>query len=241
MAACLAWGSDAAVSHIAAASLRRFPDIESRRVELIVPRERERCCPGTIPHFIGPLPDDEIEHVDGIPVTSSARTLLDLATILRPDDLEDLLDYTLLRRLVQFDELAAKVSTTWVRRPGVELLRRLLHARRHENALPDSRLERLFMRIVREFRLPRPVMQFEIRIDGHLVAVPDFAYPDHKLAIEADGFENHGGRRKKWQRDLGRGNDLTVLEWRTLRFTKQDLRHRRRAVADAVKRALGST
>ncbi len=60
---------------------------------------------------------------------------------------------------------------------------------------------------------------------GGLVAVVDFAYPDLKLAIEADGYRWHTGRIR-WEHDLARRNRLTALGWRTLHVTWSDIEQR---------------
>jgi very-short-patch-repair endonuclease len=70
--------------------------------------------------------------------------------------------------------------------------------------------------------LPKPAIQHEIRDRGRLVAIVDFAYPDVRLAIEADGYRWHSGRAR-WRTDLQRRNAVTALGWRIVHVTWEDL------------------
>lgn len=65
----------------------------------------------------------------------------------------------------------------------------------------------------------------------------DFAYPDKKLAIEADGYRWHSGRRR-WQHDISRGNELIRLGWRVIHVTADDVKHRPDIVAQMIRSAL---
>ena len=82
-------------------------------------------------------------------------------------------------------------------------------------------------------RLPTPVPQYTVRDRGRVVAVVDFAYPDQRIAIEADGYRWHSGR-SSWQRDLLRRNELTRLGWRVIHVTAHDLEHDSERIVEAV-------
>ncbi|MCI0583809.1 MAG: endonuclease domain-containing protein [Chloroflexi bacterium] len=73
--------------------------------------------------------------------------------------------------------------------------------------------------------MPPPARQHRVKDQGGLVAVVDFAYPDLKLAIEADGYRWHTGRIR-WEHDLARRNRLTALGWRVLHVTWSDIEQR---------------
>jgi very-short-patch-repair endonuclease len=68
----------------------------------------------------------------------------------------------------------------------------------------------------------------------------DFAYPEERLAIEADSYRHHSSLTD-WSRDRVRNNELVALGWRILPITVLDLAHRPGHVADQVTRALKQT
>jgi len=71
---------------------------------------------------------------------------------------------------------------------------------------------------------------------GQPVARLDFAYPDMRLGIEADGFKHHGGH-ERWAEDLRRENRLKLLGWTLLRFSWWDVHERPELVASQVRSA----
>jgi very-short-patch-repair endonuclease len=84
--------------------------------------------------------------------------------------------------------------------------------------------------------LPEPETQYPVYEHGRVIARLDLAYPDRKLAIEADGYRWHAGRAR-WQSDLARRNRLTALGWRIIHVTWSDLRDRPDEVVERVRRA----
>lgn len=122
-------------------------------------------------------------------------------------------------------------------RAGSTKLRRLVDVRSAEGPVPDSVLERRFIRLLRRSKLPMPHHQYPIREAGRLLAVVDFAYPDSRLVVEVDGYRYHSGR-VRWQQDLTRQNELTSRGWRVLRVTAEDIEIRQIDVVRALARAL---
>lgn len=116
-------------------------------------------------------------------------------------------------------------------------MRRLLRTRGHQPPT-GSRFDTRLNALLRRARLPLPVRQEEIFEGSRFVARVDLAYPKEKIAIEADSWRHHSGR-KAWQSDSRKTVDLTTLGWRVLRFTYDDLVNRPEWVIDRVRRALG--
>ena len=110
------------------------------------------------------------------------------------------------------------------------VLSRLLDDREH--GVPESELERAFLRLVRRHRLPVPVRQHPV---GRYRL--DFAYPDVKVAIELDGWATHGSPQRR-RADLSRQNELEVLGWHVLRFTWDDVTKDPAGVALTVRAVL---
>jgi very-short-patch-repair endonuclease len=113
---------------------------------------------------------------------------------------------------------------------------RSFHARDASAAVPAGVFERRLLRILTRARLPKPVAQHRIRLRGRTVAV-DFAYPDAKLAIEADGYRWHSGKTR-WEHDRARRNELTLLGRRVVHVTWTDLTDTPDAVVDSIRKAL---
>jgi very-short-patch-repair endonuclease len=172
-----------------------------------------------------------------IPVTTPARTLIDVASVASAEVVEEALDDALRRGIVSITRLRKSLETVGGGgRPGVASMRRLLDARTGP-IVPQSVLETRLLRVVREAELPQPVLQHEIWARGHLVAIVDFAYPAERLAIEADGYRWHSGRQR-WHRDRLRRNELTLLGWRVIHVTWDDLCNRPAAVVASIEHAL---
>lgn len=239
MLAVLSWGPDAYASHLSAAALLRFPGFSKGPVELIVPRPRRRSAKGRVRRPVGGLTPDETTVIEAIPVTKPLRTLLDLAGIVPPGHLEELLDDALRRNLFpltraeQYLQARAHKGTD-----GVAALKKLIEARAR-TAVPDSVLETRLLQLIRRSGLPIPVVHHRVTEHGRFIAEVDLAYPDLKVAIEAEGYEWHSGRRR-WQRDLSRRNRLVAAGWLVIHVTWEDLLVREEQVADAVRRALSS-
>lgn len=96
------------------------------------------------------------------------------------------------------------------------MLRELVEART-ESAIPESVFETRLLRVMRRAGLPVPVVQHEIRSKGRLVARADFAFPAHRLAIEADGYRWHASRRR-WEHDLKRKGQAPFVSARGSNF-----------------------
>jgi very-short-patch-repair endonuclease len=101
----------------------------------------------------------------------------------------------------------------------------------------QSVLETRVFQLFRRAHLPAPIAQYQIKDRGRLIAIVDFAYPDARLAIEADGREWHEPH-VRFQRDRSRGNRLTLLGWRVIHITWEDLTRRPDSVVETVKKAL---
>lgn len=101
-----------------------------------------------------------------------------------------------------------------------------------------SRFETRFNRLLRKAGLPLPQRQVEIHDGGRFVGRVDFAYPDVKILIEADGYLWHSGRQA-WQSDGTKGNVFGLQGWLILRFTTEDLKERPDEVIETVRAALG--
>jgi very-short-patch-repair endonuclease len=180
-------------------------------------------------HRVPDLPADEQTEKNGIPVTSPARTLLDLASQVRGDELESAIAEAYALQLTTERQLY--FLQRHPRRSGAAALRAELK-REGGPALTRSQAERLMRRLVREAGLPPP-------LTNHTVAgySADFFWPEQRLIVEVDGYRFHGHRRA-FERDRKRDAAHTLAGYRVIRITWRALTEERVAVAVTIARAL---
>ncbi len=153
--------------------------------EIVTPRWRRARHDGVVVHETTVLSADDVTGVDGIPVTTPARTLVDAAAVLHPSTLDIAVDEALRRDLVTFDALWTRVAELGGRgRAGTAHLRAFLAARHPDADLSESVRETLLVDALVAANLPRPVLQQEIRDrSGTFVARVDAAYPHARVAL----------------------------------------------------------
>jgi very-short-patch-repair endonuclease len=167
-------------------------------------------------HFSSILAPEDREEREGIPVTSVARTLLDLAIRARPDQLDRLLERAEERELLDLRAVEALLDRAGGHR-GRGRLRRALALYRPDPSFTRSRFERQFRRLVRAARLPMPSMNFNFA--GYEL---DAYWPQHRFAVELDLFETHG-TRAAFERDRLRQEELKLIGIEMIRVTKPRL------------------
>jgi len=190
-------------------------------VEITVPGQRAPKPKRTIVHRSADLAVEHTTVRRRIPVTNPLRTMVDLAAVLPPDEVEDALDAGLAYPSL-FSVAAVEAIRERLARPGRTgsgVLRRVLEEREFGDAVSDSKLEKRMATLLRRAGLPPAVFHFVVLTPaGLLLAEVDFAYPAVKLAIEVDGFGVHGTPRAM-SKDFVRQNGLVPYGWRVLRFT----------------------
>ena len=169
------------------------------------------------------MPPAAVTTVRGVGVTTPVRTLLDLASVEPLERAESALDAALRTGLVSLSRLQWFVRAHGGRgRRGTKAIKRLLEMRPPDYVPPHSPLERRVWNLIVDAGLPTPTRQHEVRDGSHFIARVDLAYPDARIAVEADGYRWHSGRRE-WARDLARRNRLTGLGWHVLHVTQEDI------------------
>lgn len=214
MAAILACGRGAALSHESAAALWGIGPLPAT-LEVTIPVASPRRCDGVCVHRRPNLLATHVTVHKAIPVTKPVRTAIDLATRLNPARLERAINEADGLGLFSPERLLAALDDhPGVR--GVGPLRSLLGARIFR--LTDSELERRFLRIVEKARLPYPLTQQSV--GGFRV---DFFWPDLGLVVETDGLTYH---RTPSQQARDRVRDQTHLAagLTPLRFTHAQVR-----------------
>ncbi len=238
LAACWAGGFRAVASHRSAAELHELPGRRRDMVEITCPRWRRAHLTGLIVHETKAMDSCDIAMVDGIAVTSVARTLFDLGGIYRRGYVELALESALRRSLVTEVELAtATKRLSRSGRPGGPILRSLLAARSPDRRPTESEQETLMLQAIRSHGLPEPVTQHEVWDGGRCIGRVDAAYPDAKVAIEYDSDEFHAGR-VPIRRDRARRHELIAASWLPIDVGPAELRNGGPAMCAAIAQAL---
>ena len=221
LAGVLAGGEGAALSHRSAAIHLGLVSGSPKHVDVMVPRSGERDRDGI--RFHRPrvyAPEDRWEF-DGIQCTTVARTLVDLAGVLKLYQLERAVEQA---ELLQVIDVAAitRVLERIARPRGVRNLRSCLGSERLDASLTQSGLERAFLRLCRDAGFPRPMLQYAIEHAPGRWHKVDFAWPDRRLAIEVDGAAVHGTRTAA-RRDRRLDREIRDAGWRLERFMGDDV------------------
>jgi hypothetical protein len=228
LAAVLACGDRAVLSHRSAGALWTIANEHGRGVEVSVPRRLRQPRGSEIRVRSRPMLStaDSTKH-DGIPVTTPARTLLDLATVLGARQLERAVNEADKRDLIDPEELHA-VLASYAGEPGVGALRRLLAPGTFQ--LSDSDLEVLFRPIAATAGLSQPLGKRIV--NGFEV---DFHWPDLGLVVETDGLRYH--RTPSAQaRDRVRDQAHTAAGLTILRFTHWQVKYEPEYVEEILTR-----
>ncbi len=220
MAAVLACGADAALSHRSAGALWRILPRWSAVPEVTAGSDRRQR--GIRVH--------RSRHADatthyGIRVTTPARTVVDLADVLNPKQLTRALNEAQVQRLITASELTA-LPTHYPGRRTARLT--------PERGATRSPLEDRFVRFLKRHRLPLP--EFNQQIAGHEV---DAVYREQKLVIELDSRQFHTTSRA-FEHDRDRDADLLNAGFATLRITDHRIKHHTTKEAQRLKDILRS-
>ena len=231
LAAVLACGEGTVLSHRSAAGLWGLRHPYSGPVEVTTPTRRRGS--GAIRAFSSLLPSDEVTERDGVPVTTVARTLLDLGRVLKPDQVAWALNEADVLRLADETSLTELVERYPGRR-GTAAIRRLVAERVKGGRVTRSEMERLFAAFVARHRLRAPVMNGWVEgfeVDAH--------WPSERLVVELDSHGFHLTPRA-FEADRERDRVLTLAGWRVVRVTWRQLTREPGRLARDLRRLLAS-
>jgi very-short-patch-repair endonuclease len=231
MAAVLACGEAAALSHASAAALLRIAEDRRGLIDVSVRRHCDLRRPGLRVRVRRRLSASDVTERHGIPVTTPVRTLIDLATELPPNRLERAVNEADKRDLVDSESLRAALEAH-AGEPGVRPLRLLLDQRAFR--LSDSELETLFRPLAASAGLPTPLTKATVN-DFEV----DFYWPTLGLVVETDGWRYH--RTPSAQtRDALRDQTHTASGLTPLRFSHYQVKYEPDHVHDVLTRTLAN-
>lgn len=227
MAATLAAGPTGALSHHAAAELHGIAKPRPGPIDVTVTRGHARQRDGLRIHRARTT---ETTRVHGIPTTTVAQTIKDLAAVLSGRDLQRAVEEAQVHRKLDMPTLARAVDEARGRR-GVRALRATTD---HGPRFTRSEAERRLLELVRSAGLPEP--ETNVRVAGYEV---DALWRDHGVVVEVDGQAFHS-TREAMERDRRKDADLEAAGYAVKRVTWTQITRQREAVVARLARALSA-
>jgi predicted transcriptional regulator of viral defense system/very-short-patch-repair endonuclease len=230
LAAVLANAPGAVASHFSAGwlwGLRR--NRPSGKFHLTAPTRRHSKQQFVLHHAV--LADEDRDLVEGIPVTSLARTQLDLAAEVSLERVLKMLGRSEDAELLDLRALESVLERCG-NHPGRGTLRSALDVYEPDLAITRSELERRFRELCRQAGLPSPAMNFVV--EGYEL---DAYWPDRRFAVELDVYETHGNRAS-FEADRVRQEELLLVGIETIRVTGPRLAREPATVIEAVRTLL---
>jgi very-short-patch-repair endonuclease len=224
----LAMKYGAVASHITAGHEWGFRRLGGpSQVHVTVLRNQRTVVEDVAVHMSSSLTEaDIVRRDDGVVLTSPARTVFDLASLLTPPRLESVLEQCLSDKKFTLDTLVAvgeRLSESG--RDGTKRFAELIAARPKEQRPVGSDLELRFERAWNGSGLPRLERQRPLRVTKGPTLHPDFAEPQRRFLIEVDHATFHGGRHDR-AKDHWRDRQYRLLGWHCERVTNHDINER---------------
>lgn len=229
LAAVLAVGDEAVLSHRSAAALWRIAPADMTVID-VTAASWTAARPGIDVHQAA-LSARERTARAGIPVTTAARTVLDLAAVVPPGAVARVLGEAEALRLTRAGDIAALLSRHPGRR-GVRALRAVLAASGPSAEGTRSVLERRFLRLTAAAGLPRPDVNALVEVRSGRLVEADMVWHEQRVIVELDGRTWHG-TAAAFERDRARDRELQAAGWRVIRITwRQFADHAAAVLAD---------
>jgi Protein of unknown function (DUF559) len=225
MAAVLACGPDAALSHRSSAALNELRAWGHTQIEVTVPRRSRRKHEGIKVHCSTTLTPADVSVVNGIPVTTVARTLLDLAEVVTHRQLERAFDQAEILEALDLNAINDQLARNPTR-PGAKAVREVLAEHYIGSTATWSENEELLLSITRPLGIPDPhTNKFVILPDGGPPIRVDFVWWEERVVLEVDSRKWHL-TRQRFEIDRQRDQRLTVAGWTVIRTTWRQMKYR---------------
>jgi putative AbiEi antitoxin of type IV toxin-antitoxin system len=213
LAAVLACGPGAVLSHRSAATHWELLATSQERIDVTAPRSRQGV-PGIRLHTSRSLDAEDTTSHEAIPITTVHRTLLDLAATARKDQLENALAQAM--HLQLYDQRA--IDDVVARSNGHRGTRVLKEATEQEPQITKSMWEIRMLALIRGANLPEPRCNEALHAPDHGECKPDFYWPAYGVIVETDGWEAHR-TLAAFRGDRAKDAALTAAGYKVLRFT----------------------
>ena len=229
-AALLACPLGAVLSHLSAAAVWRLREIDPVVIDISTPARTGKRRDGIRVHRPRHLDAADVTRHRGLPVTTVARTLIDVAEVVATRSLERILDEAQYLKLLTQREVDAALQRNRTK-AGATRLATVLERHTPGTTRTRTPLEEKFYRLVQAADLPQP--EVNVKLGRYTV---DFLWREAGLVVETDGGASHD-RHKQRERDSRRDAYLTTRGFRTQRFTWHQVADREEevlAVLDAL-------
>lgn len=225
LAAVLACGPGAVLSHRTAAALHELRRTDRAKIDVTIPRRSVCRHAGIDVHRSTTLTPADVTLVDGIPCTTIARTLVDLAEVVNRRQLErafdqaDILEVLDLRALN--DQLERNPS-----RHAVPVVGAVLSEHYIGTTATQSELEEVFLALCRRVGAPAPLVNEWVDLgDGEPPIWADFVWRQQRVIVETDGYKFHRSRQAR-ERDARRDQRALLAGWKPVRTTWRQVMNR---------------
>jgi very-short-patch-repair endonuclease len=225
MAAVLAGGAGAVLSHGSAAALWELQAAKGREIDVTVDKDAER--PGIRFHR-AQLDPTEITQRKGIPVTTPERTIIDIAATLTPTQLERAIRQAEYEHLTTLATLTSCLSSRR-RGRGTKALRKALALAASGKGITRKKLERRFRAFARKYAFPPPDTNVPMRIGNHWIDA-DCVWHEQRVIVELDGRDAHHNVHA-FESDRARDRALQAAGWTVIRITWRQLTNEPEAIA----------
>jgi very-short-patch-repair endonuclease len=212
-AALLACRGGALLSHLTAAGLWKLVPDRSGPIEVTVAGRNPARPRGVEMHRTNRLHRAEVRFKDQLPLTSPARTLLDIAEQLTERETERALDEGLASGIVRIGQIRAVIDRN-PGRHGAAVLTALL-ASRTGSTISRSEAEEQMSKLIRAARLPRPEMNAPL-----LGFTADFLWREHRVVLEVDGYPFHS-TKSAFERDRRKDAAFKAAGWDAIRVSRK--------------------
>jgi very-short-patch-repair endonuclease len=236
--AVLAAGHGAVLTHESAARLHGAERLPEQPVTMTVPHGWHQRLPGVMAHQIDDLLPHHRTRLDGLPVSTAARAVVELGATQPIRMVGRVADDLVNARRTTFVAISAVLNdVARPGKPGLVRVARVLEERGPGYVPPQSELERALLSALEAGGLPEPVRQLPLPGRGARRGVVDAAYPDAKIVLEADGRRWHT-RVDDLRRDRERDARAVKAGWVPLRFVYEQIVHQPRDVCSTVAETL---
>lgn len=239
-AATLACGNSAVISHRSAGAMLGLLNKGPVVIDVIAAGTRGREIDGIHLHRVRPPRREETGTVAGIPCTSPARTLVDLAGTVGDRTLRSCFERAAQRKLLDIPAIEASIDP---RRRGIRSLQAFVDQWRRAAPIAKkgklkSPLEAMLLPLLLQRPLPTPLLNAPVQIPNGRIEV-DFLWPEHRFVVEADSRDFHA-THIAFERDRWRDRELMRAGYTSLRVTHREAEREPEAIADAVATTLAS-
>jgi len=238
MAAVLACGPGAVLSHRSAAALHDIRRTERANIDITVPGRSGRRHRGIDVHRSTTLSAADVTVVDGIPCTTAARTLFDLAEVVNRRAVERAYDQAEIVGVFDLRGLEDQIARN-LTRPAARMVRSVLEQHYLGSTPTWSELEEAFLALSRRLGLPDPRVNCWIDLgDGGPMICGDFVWHAQRVIVETDGGRTHGTHQAR-ERDPRRDQRAIVAGWKPIRTTWRQVIRRPRELEPTLLALVG--